>query len=239
MSESESSGQLRIPVRFVDGVWQLPNGGLVPVKGSAEAELLIKRSLISDAEFVQSFERRARYKVLEEGTSLLIRMTVKPDHPPPVRLKPFLKSYHDVQTKLARHLFDQFNPGTLFFVEVKLAGPGDKHVRQFGSEKGGLWLLAQGREFTLATTTILLPEIIRAKPVWSLNHAYSILSEVFEPWRISHTGNIYKHVFYQERNRTWYPLDILRNEALDRQEQQIANELWNSFMTKMTSRSKA
>jgi hypothetical protein len=55
-----------------------------------------------------------------------------------------------------------------------------------------------------------------------LNHAYTKLSEVFETWRIAHTGNIYYRMLYRERNGIWYPLDILRNAALVNQEQEIA-----------------
>lgn len=237
MSKPESRGRLRIPVRFVDGVWELASGGTVPVNHLSEAELLVKRSSISDPKFLRSFERKASYKILEEGTVLLVRMTVKPEYPPQDRLRRVLKSYKDLQTVLATHLLDPFNPGTLFFAEVKLAGPNDRQARRFGTDKGGLWLLARGREFTLATTTILLPEEVRAESVATLNHAYSILSENFETWRISRTGNIYRHVLYKERNGKWYPLDLLRDEALACQENEIANELWSAFMAKMTSRS--
>ena len=58
--------------------------------------------------------------------------------------------------------------------------------------------------------------------------------ESFEPWRISHTGNVYTRVFYKERNEKWYPLDSLRNEKLAEQEQEIARELWAAFLAKMT-----
>jgi hypothetical protein len=70
--------------------------------------------------------------------------------------------------------------------------------------------------------------------VASLNHAFTKLSETYETWRISHTGNVYSRVLYQERNGHWYPLDLLRNETLDKKEQQIAHELWQTFMSKMT-----
>ncbi len=85
----------------------------------------------------------------------------------------------------------------------------------------------------IASTTVLLPPAISAKPVASLNHAYTKLSETFETWRISHTGNIYTRVLYQERNGMWYPLDILRDETLEKQEQEIARGLWEDFMAKM------
>lgn len=234
VAKAERSGRLRVPVRFVDGVWELVSGGAVPVRNLSEAELLVDRDSIVDSDFLQSFERRESYKILEEGTDLLVRMTVKRDHPPPERLGTILKSYHDLQAVLATHQLDPFDPATLFFVEVKIAGPNDRHVRLFGSDSGGLWFFARGREFSLATTTILLPKEVCRSPVRSLNHAYSILSETFEPWRISHTGNIYKHVLYKERNDNWYPLDLLRDEALARQENDIANELWAAFLAKMT-----
>jgi hypothetical protein len=42
-------------------------------------------------------------------------------------------------------------------------------------------------------------------------------------------------VLYRERNGIWYPLDILRNKALEKQEQEIARKLWDDFMGKMSS----
>ena len=34
-------------------------------------------------------------------------------------------------------------------------------------------------------------------------------------------------VFYRERNEKWYPLDLLRNKELVKQEQEIAKDLWD------------
>ncbi len=113
-------------------------------------------------------------------------------------------------------------------------------ARLFDTRDGGLWLITQGVEAVgLASTTIRLPKEISADPVVSLNHAYTKLSEIFEPWRISHTGKIYTRVLYRERSGLWYPLDLLRNKALDKQEQEIARRLWETFMAKMTITNKA
>ena len=98
-----------------------------------------------------------------------------------------------------------------FFVEVHLAGPNDKQARQFDTSRGGPWLITEGIEGVgLASTTVKLPPEVPVDPVASLNHAYTKLSEAFETWRISHTGNIYKRVLHRERNEKWYPLDVLR-----------------------------
>ena len=85
----------------------------------------------------------------------------------------------------------------------------------------------------LGSTRIELPKEISPEPVGSLNHALTKLSEAYETWRISHTGNVYERVLYQERNKKWYPLDVLRNEKLEKQEKEIAKELWEGFLAKM------
>ena len=233
--------RLRIPVELVNGNWECqPFGGLIPLKDRSRAELIVERDLISDSTFLSLMERRDRHKVLDEGTTLLVCVTIKPNHPAPDKLKPILKSYQQLHGTIATELFEMaFDPVTQFFVEAVLAGPDDKQSRLFGTQQGGLWLLTQGRQVVgLASTTIRIPGV-REEPVKSLNHALTILSETFETWRISHTGNIYRQVLYKESNGTWCPLDILRAETLASQEHEIANNLWRVFMTKMTSRTKA
>jgi hypothetical protein len=45
----------------------------------------------------------------------------------------------------------------------------------------------------------------------SINHAYSLISQAFEPDRISHTGNAFTKVFYFDNRRNiWQPLKALR-----------------------------
>jgi hypothetical protein len=43
----------------------------------------------------------------------------------------------------------------------------------------------------------------------SLNHAYTLLSQEFEPERLSHTGNVFRHGFVK-RNGHWASLNDLR-----------------------------
>jgi hypothetical protein len=98
-----------------------------------------------------------------------------------------------------------------------------------------LWLLTKGANAVgLTSTTIKLSNEVSRHPVASLNHAFTKLSEIYEPWRISHTGNVYTRVLYKEKNGKWYPLDLLRNAALDRKEQEIAQALWFAFLARTT-----
>jgi hypothetical protein len=235
MSKAPLTRRLRIPVRFVDGMWECSLGGQVPVKEDTEADLVVERNSISDKAFLEMMERKACHKVLQEGTPLFVSLTVKPENPPPENLKPFLKRYEELGGAIATEFLATGSPDTLSFVEVTLAGPDDRQARLFGTNRGGLWLMTQGLEaIGLASTTVRLPKEISTDPVTSLNHAYTKLSEIFENWRISHTGNIYNRVLYRESNGKWYPLDLLRNKALDKQEQEIAKGLWDAFMAKMT-----
>ena len=36
-------------------------------------------------------------------------------------------------------------------------------------------------------------------------HAFTLLSQMYEKHRISNTGNVYTRVFYQDRDQHWYP----------------------------------
>jgi hypothetical protein len=181
-------------------------------------------------------ERKGRHKVLDEGTTLLVCLTVKAKSEVPERLRPLLKSYDYFQDTITRTYLDYWSAGSIVFVEVTLGGPENKQARLFDKNRGGLWLITQGAAaIGFTSTTVLLPAAISAEPVASLNHAYTKLSEVFETWRISHTGNIYTRVLYRERNGVWYPLDILRNKALVNQEQEIAWKLWDEFRGKMSN----
>jgi hypothetical protein len=73
----------------------------VPVKEATEAVLVVDRNSISDLAFLELMERKAHHKVLEEGTSLLVSLTVKHESPPPEKLKPLLKRYEDLRGRIA------------------------------------------------------------------------------------------------------------------------------------------
>jgi hypothetical protein len=66
-----------------------------------------------------------------------------------------------------------------------------------------------------------------------LNHAFTKLSELFEPWRKAHTGSIYERVFYLESNDRWYPLKDLRNRAVDDAERGLIKELWERVASEL------
>ncbi|MBC8751519.1 MULTISPECIES: hypothetical protein [Paraburkholderia] len=78
----------------------------------------------------------------------------------------------------------------------------------------------------IVTSQILVPLIVSEEPLDSLNHAFTRLSEKFEPWRKSHTGNVYDRVLYQEKSGRWYPLNVLRDAAIAREEHEFIRAEW-------------
>ena len=46
---------------------------------------------------------------------------------------------------------------------------------------------------------------------------------------------MYERFLYQEKNKKWYPLDLLREATLALKEQEIAYDLWQTFLHRMTS----
>lgn len=97
--------------------------------------------------------------------------------------------------------------------------------------------MTEGTKATgLMSSLIELPEFVSKEPAISLNHAFTLLSETYEPWRMSHTGNVYTRFLYRESNGLWFPLELLRHAELAQKEQEIAAGLWNRFMRQMTSK---
>ena len=73
---------------------------------------------------------------------------------------------------------------------------------------GGLWMRHTGLDkCELESGRILLPPGLDPGDAASLNHAFTLLSERFEVHRMSHTGNVYERIFYEETDGHWWWLD--------------------------------
>ena len=231
MTQGPSERRMRIPVRLVEGKWEFLFGGEVPVKEGATAELVVNRWSIEDRSFLEKMDWKETHQILWEKTPLLVELNEKDGYPPPEKLRAHLKRRADIDGEIVT---ESINPRT-YFIMIRIDAANDKQRRRLRTAGGGLWMLTHGFDaIGLASTTIRLPDGIVPNPVESLNHAYTRLSELFEPWRISHTGNIYRQVLYQEKNGKWYPLDLLRNRVLVKKEHEIAQALWRVFLAKMS-----
>lgn len=218
---------IRLPVKFVDGQWELLYGGAVPVKPHTLAELRVDASAISDPHFLKTVTTETRVRILGPDTELLIAMNPADDLS--ADLKKLLKSdvRHDRTAKIS--VYSQFAT-----VHLKAATETQKRRNEL---TGGLWLLIMGMTpCGLESSMVALPEHPSLSgPAASLNHAYTLLSEVFETNRMAHTGSIYEHVFYKDSDGLWHPLKDLRDQELASAERKVIQDLWQNVQAQMPS----
>lgn len=234
MKKSSSDRLLRIPVRFVEDRWECAYGGIVPVAHDTEAELVINSRAIGDKSFLERMQAKSSIKVLDQGVLLYAYLATKEQKGLTDGQRRHLIPWHEMLPKIATEHIDNWSSGELSLVKVTIGKPTGQQAKKFETDKGGLWLLTEGsKAIGLQSSQICLPESVSEDPVTSLNHAFTKLSETYEPWRISHTGNVYQRFLYEEKDGKWYPLDFLRNAALAEKEQEIAYQLWQDFMKRM------
>ena len=211
------TAKVTVPVKRVGERWEFFYGGDVPVKEGTLGELTVNADRITDERFRKRVTQELTVKILEEGTELLVALSdrdtngrLSGDWPEPRPLK--------------------VPPGTTRFVRVWL-GPVRKKTeepaRDVAPEPGGLWLKLKGLErCELHGSTVRMPAGFDPPHAISLNHAFTRLSQAHEKHRISNTGNVYTRVFYQDRDKRWYPLDDLRTGVQAEGERHLLNGLW-------------
>ncbi|OHE84186.1 MAG: hypothetical protein A2190_00385 [Lysobacterales bacterium RIFOXYA1_FULL_69_10] len=214
-----SQRKIRVPVKLVDGRWEVTYGGPVRVEEGAVGELHLDRGLFNDKQFLAALTQKRQVEALPEGTELRVALTVR-------ELSPDLERHLVGRGDMQCSGFAKLAEATRF-VAVFLDGPTSLQQRK-GVTSGGLTLILEGMEpRAIETGQVALPGIPDRQHAESLNHAFTLLSEVFEPWRQAHTGSIYERVFYRESDGLWYPLDTLRNQALVQAEREVISALWD------------
>ena len=218
---------IRIPVRLVDGQWEYFYGGGVPVTNGAVGDLIVDRGSIQDKEFLVRICRTSKHKILDKGTQLLVALTIRDISPLSEAERKLFHPTGANAPKLGHAHYFTPRSGYTRFVSIWIDKPTKDQLYVDSNAQGGVWLDVQGLEPKgVTSSSVRLPECISPTPADSLNHAFTLLSERLEPWRKSHTGNIYDRMLYQEVNGKWYPLDILRNAAVATEEHQFIRDQW-------------
>lgn len=221
---------IRIPVKLVNGKWVYLFGGDLPIKNDAVGDLVVLKSSVEDKKFLANLRRISNHKILDVGATLLVALTVK--HPKGIheRLMKHLLPIDGEAPILGPQYYHTPRSGDTRFVKVTLGEPNERQKRKNPKENGGLWLNLEGDiPKGVITSTVLLPEGLSDKRADSLNHAFTMLSERYEPWRMSHTGNIYSRILYQEENKKWYPLSVLRNPSIASDENELILSHWKQI----------
>jgi hypothetical protein len=211
------TAKVTVPVKRVGERWEFFYGGDVPVKEGTLGELTVNADRITDERFRQRVTQELSVKILDEGTELLVALS---DRETNGRLSGAWPDPRPLKVP----------PGTTRFVRVWL-GPARKKAEEsaleVAPEPGGLWLKLKGLErCELHGSTVRMPAGFDPPHAISLNHAFTRLSQAHEKHRISNTGNVYTRVFYQDRDKRWYPLDDLRTGVQAEGERHLLNGLW-------------
>lgn len=225
MNEYFPKTPIRIPVVLVDGKWEFFYGGGVPVKEGSIGTLIVEKHQVENKTFVALLGKKAEYKILAERTPLLVALTIR--------------SAGLLEESVRKHLIrpggielgvDYYNTNRsddTRFVKISIGPPLRRQAKLRESEDGGVWLQFAGAECkSITTSSVVVPDEVSVQPLDSLNHAFTKLSEVFEPWRQSHTGSVYTRILYQERNQKWYPLSVLRDATAATDEHALIKEHW-------------
>ncbi len=225
---------VRVPVKLVNGRWECIFSGVLPIEEGTAGDLLVDRSSIKDEHFLSSLEHKSKHKVLDSGTVLLVALTIKAEPKLEKSLMNDLISRDKRNITLAAPYYFTLRSDQTRFVEISINGPTDKQKINDPTETGGVWLHVEGgRVKSISTGRVKVPNAVSKDCAESLNHAFTLLSEKYEPWRQSHTGNIYERILYRERNNQWYPLDILRNASIAKDEHQLVREQWKNILHKL------
>ena len=223
--------KIKLPVRFINGHWELVYGGAVPVAEGAAAEMALEASALTDERFRKAVTLKRSVPILDAGAELLIAL--KPARDLSQDVKAFLRQSPEAIALPGDGRINRDHR----FVQVHLSVPTEQQKRR-KVDSGGLWLRIDGLTARgIESSTIELPAIpgLKDRPVISLNHASTLLSEVIETDRLAHTASVYQCVFYRESNGWWYPLDDLRNQALATGEREVIKQLWDRVLEGMQS----
>ena len=176
--------------------------GDIDVRDGAIATIVIKAKDLTDPKDYTLLTEESWKDFLPKGTRLFAMMC----HPSYFDTR--FREVHGIEAKplpppeMERFIVAPSNfmpspyfPANSFFIELELLQ--QLHICLPGGTKRA----------TLGDCNCGIPALSRE--AISLNHAYSLISEVFEPHRKGHGGNVFKKVFY-EYGAAIAPLDVLR-----------------------------
>ena len=216
-----------VPVKLIDGRWELLYGGSTSIREGTYGELRVPMSSIEDQEVRQRLGQTVTVKVLDEGTELLVALSDRE-----YRWRSNELSVRDPSVISPADLPE----GCTRIERIRIGAKSPKTAR-IDAERGGLWIRQRGVDRTdLLCSGIRMPEDFDPVEANSLNHACTLLSERYEKHRISHTINVYKHVFYREPDAAdsrWHPLDALRNGVIAGMERSIQADAWHKLETQL------
>jgi hypothetical protein len=207
--------RVTLPVKLINGRWELLYGGGIAVREGALGELTVAVSSIDDQVFLERLTNVVTVKVLDQGSELRVALRDRGGAQPAA-------DRPDVH-------HGDLPPGCNRFERIVIASTSPA-TKVLSRTEGGLWIRQRGVDRTqLVCSSVAMPEGMTPTTAISLNHACTLLSEKYETHRLSHTLNVYQHVFFQDAADStprWRPLEHLRQGIIRGMERGIVAAAW-------------
>ena len=177
---------LRIGVSFDGQTFRLLNGSALPkvVTGSF-AELVISPDAISDSSERATFLREKTAVLLKSGESIMVGVS------PNV-------------------MADTSKSGIISAEELKIASPYCFLEVRLDQD---LLLRIRGDQESRLSPCVCIISATETRAE-SLNHAFTLISQLYETKRRSHSGNVFERAYARSRYGRWCSLAELRSEAI-------------------------
>lgn len=184
---------VHIPVRIINGeIRYLYGGDIPPISNGAEGKLIVREHDVEDKKFISISQFEDKIEILPENTVLMF--AVNPSNVPEDKIQN-LKSIRTIDSK------------SYMYVEAKLSNPLILQIR--GSKMSNL-----------LKVSCIIPSLNNIEAS-SINNAYTIISQEYEPKRKSHTGNVFDKCYYLDDDKKWHPLEDLRNREENKFEEKL------------------
>jgi hypothetical protein len=192
MRPNRSDKTVIIPTRLANGSFEYFYGGALPrLTDGVVFDMVVPEWAIEDKSFLNVLQRH-HYEVLLPD-SAVIYCAVSSDQVPD-NLNELIVTLHSITNGNDPHIASVF-PAKVF-VPIILKDRLELELR--GTKLG-----------RLKAAKCAIPSL--DKEARSLNHAYRLISEAFEPDRISHSGNVFEEMLYVDSAGQGFPLDELRS----------------------------
>jgi hypothetical protein len=182
---------INIPVTVKNGAVIFPDDFDHKVlKKDFQAELILEETNFTDKNFFHSLAKQKIIELLPVDSRLLVNIAFK----------------DQLSADLDKFIVTDGVPKGIDggFVEIILRQPQGLKLR---GKKNALLLPSRVEIPALPVTS--------EQPAASINHACTLISQAFEPWRISHTVNVFFKVYARDDSAgEWLPLDAWRKQAV-------------------------
>ncbi|BCG63905.1 MAG: hypothetical protein methR_P1651 [Methyloprofundus sp.] len=183
-----------IPVSIKDGKIEYYGEGEMPKMHDVSiADLIVPGHAFKDRSRLKEFMEEKTELILKSGERLLVQIAVKREN----SLDKHFLTYFESVREMFQALKDIRGLTNPEFVEIELLD--DLKITLRGTKKA-----------TLSRCKCKIP-ILNNVEAYSLNHAYTLISQEFEKHRISHSGNVFKDIYYKKDDNKWLPIDSFRD----------------------------